>query len=261
MANERIRYVAEGGVATITLADVDNKNALSTGLVGELFPAFESALADESIRVIRLTNDGRVFCAGADLKETSSGGRSGADSRGLADLFAMILDSPKPVIGDIRGHAVGGGVGLAAVVDIGLAADDATFGFSEVRLGVAPAIISVVCLPKMPRGEAMAAFLRGNRFSAKRAVELGLIAGSVARDELDNEIDAVLADLLAGGPTGLDAAKQLVNRVPGMSRDEAFRWTSKLSADLFNGAEAAEGMAAFLEKRPAAWTPEGADQS
>jgi len=153
---------------------------------------------------------------------------------------------------------VGGGNGLAAALDISIAAEDVKFGFTEVRLGVAPAIISVVCLPKMRHGEAMEAFLRGNRFPASRAAELGLINRAVPAAELDAAVDEVLADLRKGGPNALGFAKRLVYEVPGMGQKEAFQWATRLSGELFAGDEAAEGMAAFLGKRKAAWASDEA---
>jgi methylglutaconyl-CoA hydratase len=161
------------------------------------------------------------------------------------------------VIGKIRGHVVGGGNGLAAALDIAIASEDVKFGFTEVRLGVAPAIISVVCLPKMRRGDAMEAFLRGNRFPAAKAAEYGLISRAVPTDELDAAVDEVLADLRLGGPEALGFAKRLVYEVPTMEQKEAFAWTSKLSAGLFKGEEAAAGMKAFLKREKPPWV--GAD--
>jgi methylglutaconyl-CoA hydratase len=148
---------------------------------------------------------------------------------------------------------VGGGNGLAAALDISIADEDVKFGFTEVRLGVIPAIISVVCLPKMRAGEAMEAFLRGNRFPARRAAELGLINRAVPAGELDAAVEEVLADLRKGGPTAVGLAKRLVYEVPAMEQKEAFQYTTRLSAKLFGGDEAKEGMAAFLERRKASW--------
>ena len=142
---------------------------------------------------------------------------------------------------------------MAAAFDISIASEDVKFGFTEVRLGVVPAIISVVCLPKMRPGEAMEAFLRGHRFPAARAAELGLINRAVPATELDGAIDEVLGDLRKAGPNALGVAKRLVHEVPRMSQKEAFEWTTKLSDELFRSDEAKEGMAAFLGKRPAAW--------
>ena len=241
-----------GGVLTVTLADEANRNALSSRLVGELVDALDDADADPAVRVVVLTNRGRVFCAGADLSERTSEDAPAA-VHSPEGLFGRFARSPKPYVGRIAGHCVAGGIGLAAAMDISIAAEDAKFGFTEVRVGVAPAVISVVCLPKLRPADARAAFLRGNRFSATEAAGMGLINAAVPADRLDDEIDAVVTDLLAGGPGAIAAAKRLLAEVPGTRVDEAFRWTSELSAQLFATEEAREGMRAFLEKRPAAW--------
>ena len=153
----------------------------------------------------------------------------------------------------LEGHVVGGGNGLAAVCDIAIARDDVKFGFAEVRLGVTPAIISVVCLPKMRPGEAMEAFLRGNRFSAAKAAEYGLISRAVPADALDAAIEEIVADLRRGGPAALGIAKRLVYEVPGKAPGEAMEWAAALSAECFASDEAREGMRAFLDKRDPAW--------
>ncbi len=254
-----VEVAIEGGVMTATLADEDNRNALGAALVQGLYDALASANADAAVRAIVVTNRGSTFCAGANLKERSkaSGGASGA--AGFEELLRAIQTSPTPVIGRIAGHVVGGGNGLAAAMDISIAAEDVKFGFTEVRLGVAPAIISVVCLPKMRPGEAMEAFLRGHRFSASRAAELGLINRAVPAAELDAAVEEVLVDLRKGGPKALGFAKRLVHEVPRMGQKEAFQWTSRLSGELFSSQEAAEGMAAFLGKRKAAWATDEGD--
>jgi methylglutaconyl-CoA hydratase len=248
-----VRISTARGVMTATLADVENRNALGNALVGGLIEAVAAANADPAVRVLVVTNEGSTFCAGANLKERAStpGAKGGMGS--FEDLLIAIQQSPTPIVGRIAGHVVGGGNGLAAALDVAIAADDVHFGFTEVRLGVAPAIISVVCLPKMRRGEAMEAFLRGNRFSAARAAELGLISRAVARDALDAAVEEVLADLRRGGPKALGFAKSLVYEVPKMETKEALRWAGKLSGQLFAGEEAAEGMKAFLQKRKPSW--------
>jgi methylglutaconyl-CoA hydratase len=240
-----------GGVLTVTLADEANRNALSARLVGELGDAIDAADADPDVRVVVLTNRGKVFCAGADLSERSRD-RPAAVSR-PEELFGRFARSPKPYVGRIAGHCVAGGMGLAAAMDISIAAEDAKFGFTEVRVGVAPAVISVVCLPKLRAADARAAFLRGTRFPAGKAARMGLINAAVPADRLDDEVDAVVGDLLAGGPGAIAASKRLLAEVPGMPTDEAFAWTGALSAELFAGDEAREGMRAYLEKRPAPW--------
>jgi methylglutaconyl-CoA hydratase len=256
------------GVLTVTLADEANRNALSARLVGELSEALDAADADPTVRVVVLTNRGRVFCAGADLSERSAGSGPGDDDRPAAvrrpeDLFGRFAGSPKPYVARIAGHCVAGGMGLAAAMDISIAADDAKFGFTEVRVGVAPAVISVVCLPKLRLADARAAFLRGTRFAAADAARMGLINAAVPADRLDDEVAAAVDDLLAGGPGALAASKRLLAEVPGMPVDEAFAWTGALSAELFAGDEARAGMRAYLEKRPAPWVaavPDVAEQ-
>ena len=210
------------------------------------------------MRAVVITNEGSTFCAGANLKEQSGAVKTQGHSKiGFGDLLEAIQQSPTPILGKIRGHVVGGGNGLAAALDISIADEEVKFGFTEVRLGVIPAIISVVCLPKMRAGEAMEAFLRGNRFPASRAAELGLINRAVPADQLDAALEEVLADLRKGGPSALGLAKRLVYEVPAMEQQEAFKYTARLSAKLFAGEEAKEGMAAFLGRRKAAWTEEG----
>lgn len=242
------------GVMTITLADVPRRNVLSRQMLAELVAAIDALEHDPDVRVAVLTNRGTVFCAGANLVERSSG--PGDDEKPpieISELFQRVRHSPKPFVGRIEGHCVAGGVGLAAVMDISLAVDSAMFGFSEVRVGVAPAMISVVCLPKMRLADAKSAFLRGNRFPASEAARMGLINAAIPRDELDDAITAIINDLLAGEPRAIAAAKQLTSVVPSLGVDDAFEWTTQLSASLFGSDEAREGMAAFLEKRPATW--------
>jgi len=165
---DKVRTELDAGVFTITLADPDNKNALSRQLTAELNQAMSRVEDDDEIRVVVLTNEGNTFCAGADL-------------------------------GRIAGHAVAGGLGLAACTDISVALDTAKMGFSEVRIGVAPAIISVICLPKMRQGEASEAFLRGNRFTAVEGARLGLVNYAVPAEELDAKVDEIVGDLVLGG--------------------------------------------------------------
>ena len=247
------------GVMTATLADVENRNALGAGLMQGLRDALAAANADPDVRALVVTNEGSTFCAGANLKQASRRSGPPRGSTSLETLLGEIQTSPTPVIGRIAGHAVGGGIGLACALDISIASEDVKFGFSEVRLGVVPAIISVVCLPKMRPGDAMEAFLRGHRFPAMRAVELGLINRAVPASQLDAAVDEVVADLRKGGPNALGIAKRLVHEVPRMMPERAFEWTSGLSADLFTSEEAAEGVKAWRDKRSPSWA-EGDDE-
>lgn len=245
-----VESTKQRGVMTITLADEQNRNALSSDLIEQLLSAIDAGEADRDVRVIVLTNRGRVFCAGADLKAPSTGRRGVPTAVYLLRRFA---ESPKPFVGRIDGHCVAGGMGIAAAMDVSVAVDTAKMGFTEVRIGVAPAMISVLCLPKMRSADASSAFLRGNRFLAPEAARMGIINAAVPADRLDAEVDGIVADLLLGGPEALAACKALTRNVPSMSRDAAFEWTQRLSAELFSGDEAREGMRAFVEKRRPSW--------
>ncbi len=256
-ARDRVRHEFADGILTVTLADLESRNALGAPVVNGIHDALERAEADPAIRVVVVTNEGNTFCAGANLKQQSGAEGGAAPKVGLPELLTRIQRSPTPVLGKIRGHVVGGGNGLVAALDIAIAADDVKFGFTEVRLGVAPAIISVVCLPKMRRGEAMEAFLRGHRFPATRAAELGLIQRAVPAAEIDAAVDEVLADLRLGGPEALGHAKRLIYDVPGRDPAEAFAWAGELSARLFASEEAAAGMKAFLKRERPPWAGEG----
>jgi len=239
-------------VITLSLVDEEHRNVLSIGLLDEFNAALSQAEQDPGIRVVVITNRGRVFCAGADLKGASVGtDRNGAAQ--FVELLERLRRFPKPVVGRIAGSAVAGGMGLVAVLDISVAVEDALFGFTEVRVGVAPAIISVVCLPKLRLADARELLLRGHRFPAAEAARYGLINRAVPQEELDSTVSEIVADLVAGGPGALAAVKDLLLTVPGTPDNEAFAWAANLSARLFAGDEAKEGMTAFREKRPAVW--------
>ncbi len=265
-----ILYDASAGVATITLNRPEAKNSLSDELVGSLSAMLDRAVADAGVRVVVVTNTGNTFCAGADLKSATPGlsdtdradGDGDGDDRGdraprrsFVDVFTQMLDSPKPVVGRIDGHATGGGVGLVAACDISVMRNDAKIGFTEVRIGVAPAVISVVCLPKMSRADALELFLTGDRITPQRAVEAGLINRAVDPDDLDGAVDDLVGRCLRGGPQALAAAKELIFRVPEMDRRTAFEWTSTRSRELFQSEEAAAGIAAFRQRTDAPWVP------
>ncbi|MDZ7674395.1 MAG: enoyl-CoA hydratase-related protein [Acidimicrobiales bacterium] len=238
------------GVATITLADPDNRNALSTSLVGSLAEHLAAARADDDVRAVVLTNEGNTFCAGADLKA-----EPGDQTGGVVPVFEAILDSPTPVIGRVAGHCMGGGVGLAAACDISVITEDAEVGFTEVRIGAAPAMISVIVLPKLRRADALELFLSGERISAARAVDVGLFNQATPTEGLDAAVDEVIAKVVRGGPNALAASKRLIREVPELDRDAAFAMTQELSAGLFAAEEAQQGIAAFREKRSAPWVP------
>ena len=258
MAEELVHYALADGVATITLDSPANRNALSSQLTAELESRVNAALADPAARVVVLTGAGPVFCSGADLKEQrerneSGTSGSGPSSAGLPGIMATLWNSPKPVIGRINGPARAGGLGLVASCDIAVGVEGATFGFSEVRLGVIPAIISVVCLPKLGQARCLELFLTGEPFTARQAADWGLLNAAVPTEELDGAVGRYVDNVRKGGPNALAGAKALVRTVPGMDMASAFTLTARLSGEYFGSAEALEGLRAFAEKRPPAW--------
>ena len=250
--SDAVLYEVKRDAAWITLNQPERRNALSAELVDGLRTHLATALADPAVRTVVLTGAGAAFCAGADLK---SGGLAAAEGEEhpFVRVLKAIWHSPKPVIGRINGHAFGGGLGLTAACDLTVAADGATFAFSEVRVGVIPAIISVLCIPKLGIQNAMWLFLTGERISAPRAVEVGLVHRAVPAAELDRAVEEVAGLVRLGGPNAVREAKGLVRRVPTLGLDEAFRATTATSLALFASKEAAEGMQAFVEKRKPRW--------
>ena len=257
MSTEIVHLAVQKGVATITLDSPANRNALSRQLTAELDAHVQTALADGLARVIVLTGTGTVFCSGADLKEqrvaneTRDAGQTGPG--GLVPILKALWRSPKPVIGRIQGSARAGGIGLIAACDIAVAAESATFAVNEVRIGVIPAIISVLLVRKLGESRSMELFLTGEVFSAQRAAEIGLFNASAPTGELDATVDQYLAAVLKGAPGALGGAKQLIRDVPGMGMDAAFDEMTARSAVFFASEEAREGMTAFAEKRSPSW--------
>jgi methylglutaconyl-CoA hydratase len=253
-SQEATKYRVEERTAWITLDSPQNRNALSVTLVEELGGHLREALADTEVRAIVLTGNGPAFCAGADLK---SRGDAVAPGSGATNPFVEILklmwEGSKPVIAAVNGHAFGGGIGLVAAADIAIAAEGAKFSFSEVRLGLIPAIISVVVLPKLGVHDAMRLFLTGARFEAARAEDYGLVHRVVAPDALEEAVREEAKAIALGGPNAVAEAKRLIRTVSRVPMDEAFAYAEKKIAELFASAEAAEGMASFVQKRRPGW--------
>ena len=246
----------QAGVATITLNRPEQKNRLDLAAMQLLTEHVIAAGADDAVRVLVLTGSGSTFCAGADLAAAASAdaeGFAGSGPEVLARTLTALLDVPKPVIAKVQGHVAGGGNGLVAACDLAVAASDVRFAFSEVRVGVAPAVISVVCLAVMHRRDAQELLLTGERVDADRALRAGLLTSVVPREGLDAAVAATAEQVRAGGPQALAETKELLRRVPGMPRADAFAFTAQKSAALFGSAEAREGMTAFLEKRSPNW--------
>jgi len=256
MSAELVHLDVSGGIGTITLDSPANRNALSRQLFADLFRQVNAALADSGVRVLVLTGSGTVFCSGADLKEqreANVGGTGQTGPGGLVELVMALWDSPKPVLARVNGHARAGGLGLLAACDIAVAIDTATFAFSEVRIGVAPAIIAVVTLPKLGLTNGLELMLTGDTFDAARAVQVGLLNAATAPGDFDTAVGRYTESLLKGGPTALAETKRLVREVPGLATEAAFARMAKLSGELFASLEAREGMTAFAEKRAPAW--------
>lgn len=251
----------EAGVATVTLARPEFHNAFQAALIAELTAAFR-ALGDEAgVRAIVLTGAGPSFSAGADIASMRasldlSAEENRADAERLADLFETIDTCPRPTIARVNGAALGGGVGLVAVCDIAIAAAGAQFGFSEVRLGIAPAVISPYVLRRIGEAQARALFLTGARFDAIRAQAIGLVHDAVAPDRLDAAVAEQVAHLLAAAPGAVAATKALIRQVRGLDMQEARGITTELIARLRTTPEGQEGLRAFLDKRPPAWRGE-----
>lgn len=249
------RYEVRGRAAWITLASPQTRNALSSAMVAELNVHLDAALADPAVRCLVLTGEGPGFCAGADLK--NRGGDAVAPGPGQQNPFVGILkrlwDGPKPVIAAVNGHAFGGGVGLVAACDIAISVDSAAFSFSEVRIGVIPAMISVVVLPKLGIHQTMRLFLTGARFDATQALGYGLLHRVVPADGLAAAVQEEIDAIALGGPNAVAEAKKLVRTIARLPMDEGFAYAEERIAALFASAEAAEGMSAFAGKRRPQW--------
>jgi len=251
--DEASEYEIRNRTAWIRMNCPGNRNALSTTLLGELSRHFEAAMEDPQVRVIVLTGSAGIFCAGADLKTRGSGIADGSSSNAFVAILRQIHEGPKPVICAVNGHAFGGGIGLIAAADIAIAVYGAKFAFSEVRLGVIPAIVSVVVLPKLGAHQAMRLFLTGEGFSATDAAKYGLLHRVVEEHELESAVQVEIDAILKGAPNAIAAAKRLVREIPQLSPDDAYAHAAEKIAELFAAPEAAEGMAAFAQKRAPNW--------
>jgi methylglutaconyl-CoA hydratase len=250
VSEELVHLRAEGGIARITLDSPHNRNALSRRLVGELSERLDAALADAEVRAIVLTHTGTVFCAGADLKERAE---ASTQAPPFERVLERIREAPKPVLVRVAGHVRAGGMGLVAACDLAVASDEATFATTEVRLGLAPAIIAVTLLEKLHRTDALELFLTAEPVPAARAREMGLLTAVAAAGELDAVVAGYEQALLRASPQGLAETKRIVRTLGAIPPERRFEEMARLSARLFASEEAQEGMRAFLEKRPPRW--------
>ena len=244
---ELVRLAHVDGVATITLDSQHNRNALSKQLVAELGEAIDESVA---ARAIVLRHEGPAFCAGADLKERSDDGGA-PDSRPFVSILERLMDSPAPTIAAVRGAVRAGGIGLMAACDLVVVDSSVSFALTEVRIGVAPAIISVPILRRVPPGKIAAAMLTGEQFDAHEARAIGLITH--VTDDVDETVTALCDGIRAGAPRAVRETKRMLRHVPTLERSQGFAEMSALSEELFGGPDAAEGMLAFREKRSPVW--------
>lgn len=258
MADTLVDYTgpadAGGPFARLTLNSPHNRNALSTALVSQLHQGLRDAAADPAVRVVVLGHTGGTFCAGADLSEAGDDDpyqMAVARGREMTALLRALVESPLPVIAAVNGHVRAGGLGLVAACDIAVAGPRSTFALTEARIGVAPAIISLTLLPKLSARAAARYYLTGETFDAAEAAAIGLI--TLAAEDADAAVAALVADVSRGSPQGLAASKALTTAavLDGFDRD-AERLGDE-SARLFVSDEAHEGMLAFLQKRPPRW--------
>jgi methylglutaconyl-CoA hydratase len=253
-----ILVTQDGPALRIVLNRPEVRNAFDEEVIDALTACAARAADDRSIRIVVLAGAGKAFCAGADLAwMTKAVAYSQVENLADAEDFALMLERfdtlPTPVIGRIHGAALGGGVGLAAVCDIVVAADDASFGLTEVKLGILPAVISPYVLRKIGVSAARELFLTGSRFSAARARELGLVHEVVPEPDLDAAIERRIADLLTSGPNAVAGAKALIRDVTGESPKDVIGLTTSRIAAHRVSAEGQEGMRAFLQKRKPDW--------
>ncbi|MDP2775777.1 MAG: enoyl-CoA hydratase family protein [Nocardioides sp.] len=245
---ELVHYDVVDGVATVTLDSPHNRNALSQQLVRELFAALLRADDDEAVRVVVIAATGRVFCSGADLSEATEGGME-EGARVLVEMQRLIVSHSKPVVTKVQGAVRAGGIGIVAASDIAVVTDEATFALTEVKLGLAPAVISLTVLPRMTSRAAALTCLTGETFTGAEAAQMGLATQSVPAAELDDAVVRVVASLATGAPQGLKETKQLLARDLVARIADQGDEVARLSATLFGSDAAREAMTAFLSRK------------
>jgi methylglutaconyl-CoA hydratase len=251
----------DGAVERLTLNRPEVRNAFNDEMIAELTAWAQAVASDRAVRVVVVSGAGKSFSAGADVNWMArlagyTDEENLRDAQAAATMFSAINRLPVPVVGRIHGAALGGGAGLIAVCDVAITAIDTVFGFSEVKLGIVPAMISPFVLEKIGRSAARELFLTGARFSALRAREIGLVHAVVPDQELDDAVDAVVREFLSAGPEAIATAKRLITEVPRLPPDEVTGRTAAALAERRASDEGREGLRAFLEKRKPAWSGE-----
>jgi enoyl-CoA hydratase/methylglutaconyl-CoA hydratase len=254
-ALELVHLEVAEGVATITLDSPHNRNALSRQLVTELTAHVETADADDAARVILVRSAHRVFCAGADLAEAAAAGTAGSDgwngTSALVVLLRRIVVADKPVVVELGGPVVAGGLGIVGAADVVVASDEVTFQLTEVLLGVAPAIISLTLLPRLAPRAASELFLRARKIMADEAVRIGLVTAAVPAAELGAAVGSVCADIARAVPQGLRETKRLLNRDLVAGIDARGTELADLSESLFRSEAAQAAIMRFFASRGA----------
>jgi len=253
-----ILFEVKEKIARIVLNRPEVHNAFNAAMIKELLEVFKRIKDDESVRIVILTGKGKSFCAGADLNWMRevinySFDQNLKESLQIAELHQNIYTLPLPVIAMVNGTAIGGGTGFLSACDIAIASEEARFGLSEVKLGLVPAAISPYVVRKIGESKARQYFLTGQRISAKKAMEIGLVNEVVPRDKLEKKVDEIVRLLLSSGPQAIANCKELIFNVSRMRIEEAGEYTARMIADLRVSKEGQEGMAAFLEKRKPKW--------
>lgn len=255
-----IEVEQSGTLVTVTLNRPETRNAFNEELIAEL-TAWARGPMPEGARVAVLRGAGKVFCAGADLAwmskaVTYSHEENVRDARAMAAMFEALDTLPLPLVGRVHGAALGGGAGLAAICDVVVAAEGTTFGFTEAKLGILPAVISPYAMAKIGVSAARELFLTAAKFTATRALEIGLVHAVVPEAELDARIDAYRAEIVSSAPGAVTAAKQLVRQVAPLATPDIVGLTTETIARHRTSREGQDGMRAFLDKRRAPWVPE-----
>jgi methylglutaconyl-CoA hydratase len=260
MSYQYLTVRRDGPVEHVVLNRPDVRNAFNAEMVGELTAWAGGFVRQSDARVVVLSGAGKVFCAGADAAwmaktATYSETENVRDANAASAMFRALDELPVPLIGRIHGAAIGGGAGLSAVCDIAIADADTVFGFTEVKLGIIPAVISPFVLAKIGRSAARELFLSGARFPAARAYKIGLVHAAVPAADLDDTVSRYVTEIAAGGREAIAAAKALIRDVWGRDPTETAPFTAAALAARRVSAEGQEGLRAFLEKRKPRWTP------
>ena len=253
-----VTVARDGGVARVTLNRPEKRNAFTPDMIAAMRATFDGFAHDDSLRVVVVAGEGPVFCGGADIDYMQSSlawskEQNQDDALKLAGMMHSMIACPVPVVARVHGAALGGGAGAIAACDRVIAADDTAFGFTEVKLGIVPAVISPFVVSKIGETNARALFVTGERFDAVRAQRIGLVHDVVPSASLDAAVTGVVGEILAAGPTAVRLAKEIALNVGRQAPNQVGAWTATRLANQRTSPEGQEGLRAFLEKRDPSW--------